>query len=361
MSKFKIEDLWEKFNFNPNPDQINAIRHIDGPLFLTAGPGCGKTRVLLWRAVNLIVFNNVKPDDIYLGTFTEKASLQLKEGLKILLGEASNRLDKPFDISRMYLGTIHSSCQKMLRDKKFSDSYKKPKFSIMDELDQYFFMNTNFSKLIEDSGMNELGVIKKVNSIFKDSKYISESKFKAINNLIEVFNRLTEETIDEESIKNKKRKLTDDEKFILELYIKYKNLTIYNESCRVDLSSLQELALNHIKKNDKSMDQFKYIIVDEYQDTNYVQEQLFFTLAKKNKNLCIVGDDDQALYRFRGATVENLVFFEERCEKYLGVKPVIYNLGTNYRSKSKIVSLYKDFMDNGKWEDTKNKKKFFIS
>ncbi len=82
--------MWAAAGFQPNPAQENAIRHVDGPLYLPAGPGSGKTRVLLWRTLNLIVFHQVAPDAIYLSTFTEKAAQQLKEGLRGLLGMATN-------------------------------------------------------------------------------------------------------------------------------------------------------------------------------------------------------------------------------------------------------------------------------
>ncbi|MDZ7648442.1 MAG: UvrD-helicase domain-containing protein [Cytophagales bacterium] len=90
--------------------------------------------------------------------------------------------------------------------------------------------------------------------------------------------------------------------------------------------------------------------MDEYQDTNSIQEQIYFELAKKCKNICVVGDDDQALYRFRGATVENLVEFESRCKKYLGVAPKKISLNTNYRSKKFIVDFYCDFINQTDWK-----------
>src|SRR4030042_3606345 len=109
--RITLTHLWAKTGFKPNDNQKEAILHIDGPLFLTAGPGSGKTRVLLWRTLNLIVFNDVKPEEIFLSTFTEKAALQLKDGLRSLLGLVTNQTGQPYDISAMSIGTVHSICR----------------------------------------------------------------------------------------------------------------------------------------------------------------------------------------------------------------------------------------------------------
>jgi len=134
-----IEHFWNLRNFKPNENQREAILYVDGPLFLTAGPGSGKTRVLLWRTLNLIVFHGVKPEDIFLSTFTEKAALQLKEGLKTLLGLVTNETGQPYDISKMALGTVHSICQSLITDRRFSEggARKHPPL-LMDALSQYF-------------------------------------------------------------------------------------------------------------------------------------------------------------------------------------------------------------------------------
>ncbi|MEI7469364.1 MAG: UvrD-helicase domain-containing protein, partial [Chloroflexota bacterium] len=106
MSSQRIEDLWQQFKFSPNTAQDQAIRHVDGPLYLPAGPGSGKTRVLLWRTVNLIAFQQVRPREIFLSTFTEKAATQLREGLRTLLGAASNLTGQQYDVGEMYVGTV---------------------------------------------------------------------------------------------------------------------------------------------------------------------------------------------------------------------------------------------------------------
>lgn len=103
-----LKVLWREFGFEPNHEQREAILHEDGPLFLPAGPGSGKTRVLLWRAINLITTNCVKPEEIFLSTFTEKAALQLRNGLRTLLSAVSEKTGTPYDTAKLYVGTIHS-------------------------------------------------------------------------------------------------------------------------------------------------------------------------------------------------------------------------------------------------------------
>jgi superfamily I DNA/RNA helicase len=141
-----IQDIWKALRpepFCPHPNQERAILHSRGPLYLPAGPGAGKTRVLLWRTVNLIAFQGVKPENIFLATFTEKAALQLREGLRSLLEMATEVTNIPYDASRVYVGTAHSLCQRILRDHRFSKGAEH-RFSpvLLDELSQYLYLTS---------------------------------------------------------------------------------------------------------------------------------------------------------------------------------------------------------------------------
>ena len=341
--------FWKLKKFKPNAQQEEAILYTDGPLFLTAGPGSGKTRVLLWRTLNLIVFHGVSPGEIYLSTFTEKAALQLKEGLRSLLGMVSNETGKPYDLSKMAIGTVHSICQTLITDRRFSPGgARKHAPILMDELSQYFMIYNRFfwQKLWESAGFkDEDSANKAINEYF--SGFESQSRHNATTKIIDIFNRFSEESLNPDEV------ITGDAVLscILKMYRTYLDeLNSHPLIKQVDFSLLQKMAFENISAFSGSSKVFKHVIIDEYQDTNAIQEKIFFELAKGHKNICVVGDDDQALYRFRGATVENLVEFEERCENYLGLRPKRIDLSINYRSRKKIVDAYTDFINLIDWE-----------
>ena len=353
-----IQDLWKARNFKPNPKQEQAILHMDGPLYLPAGPGSGKTRVLLWRVVNLIVCHDVKPTDIYLSTFTEKAALQLREGLRQYLGEVTNLTGTPFDIGNMYVGTVHSLCQRLLADRRLYTEHRRPKPpSLMDELGQYFFVynqrcwNALTAVAEFDGESNQV-----INEFF--GRKNSRSRHHAVVNTIALFNRFSEERI----VPAEARRHTRDAvlKKLLRMYEEYLNLLeTTNAVPLTDFSLLQQNAVKVLEANPDAGHVFQHVIIDEYQDTNTIQEQLFFRLATGHKNLCVVGDDDQALYRFRGATVENFVQFPERCKRYLKVVPRRIELNTNYRSRERIVDFYSRFMEHEDWQVEGKRNKFY--
>jgi DNA helicase-2/ATP-dependent DNA helicase PcrA len=346
-----IEDLWKETRFTPNPEQENAIKHIEGPLFLAAGPGSGKTRVLLWRTLNLIVYHNIDPEEIFLATFTEKAAAQLKEGLLSYLALVTNKTGMAYDISAMSIGTVHSICQKLLTDRRFAKNrVRQHPPVLMEELGQYFFVYRRafWDSLCKTAGFTDGDEgIQEVNRFFGNlyQREPSKSRHKAAVALIALFNRFSEEYLNPDICITENEILTK----LLMMYSAY--MKKLDEENKIDFSLLQKKAYDHISAFDKTGSIFKHIIVDEYQDTNTIQEKLFFTLAAGNRNICVVGDDDQALYRFRGATVENLVQFESRCRNNLKQEASRIDLSTNYRSRIQIVKAYTDFIELADWKN----------
>jgi len=363
-----IQDLWEITEFTPNEAQERAILHIDGPLYLPAGPGSGKTRVLLWRTLNLIVFHDVPPEAIYLSTFTEKAALQLREGLQVLLGYVTNLTGRPFDLTQMYVGTVHSLCQRILTDRRFSLERQRNEVPhLLDELGQYFhlFRRRNWESLTESIGLNGDDDNVTIYRVFKPGyRYDSTSRHNAVTKCQAFFNRLSEECIDPTRALEQLRAADpevmnycaqhniDSEglELLYRLYREYRqSLSDRQNVPLTDFALLQQAAFDTLTQLNGSEEVFQHVIVDEYQDTNTIQERIFFHLAAGHQNICAVGDDDQALYRFRGATVENFVDFTDRCERYLGIEPREIPLTRNYRSCEEIIDFYTDFMQQCNW------------
>jgi DNA helicase-2/ATP-dependent DNA helicase PcrA len=265
-----IESLFARVGFSPNENQRHAIEHLDGPLFLVAGPGSGKTRVLLWRVVNMIVFHGVPPESIFLSTFTEKAAKQLQDGLVSLLGLASEQTGKPYDLSGMYVGTVHALCHRLLQDRTLvADRERSSTPAVLDELDQYFTLaqGSFWSEAIAQLGFEgELPAFRQVlNSQFDPPA--SASRHKAVVNLQSLFNRLSEEDLDPKDILER---APAEYASLFGLYQLYRDRLGKN---RVDLSLLQRAAYRALLANDGTMHRFRYVIVDEYQDTNAIQER----------------------------------------------------------------------------------------
>jgi len=343
----KIDHYWKKAGFTPTENQKQAIIHSKGPLLLTAGPGSGKTRVLLWHTVHLIVYEDIKPEEIFLSTFTEKAALQLKEGLIGLLGMVTNETGIPYDTSKMDIGTVHSICRKIITDRRFTQSGERHFNPVVkDELDQYFLLYRQlWGNFLELSEYDEEQTQRKINNFFYGSDFYS--KHLAVQNCISLFNRFSEEMIKPDDV-DPDDTIRDELVKMYDFYLSYLNAG--NGIRIVDYSLLQQYAHDIIRACKNSNTVFKHIIIDEYQDTNSIQEKIFFELAGGYQNICVVGDDDQALYRFRGATVENLVEFPNRCLQYLKTKPRRIDLNYNFRSTHDIVSFYSAFIDKIDWK-----------
>jgi DNA helicase-2/ATP-dependent DNA helicase PcrA len=327
---------------------------------------------LLWRTLHLIVFQGVSPDEIYLSTFTEKAAHQLKEGLRSLLALATSKNGQPYDLGRMYVGTIHSLCQKLLTDRRFSSNRERRQRPVLlDQLSQYFYVSQaqRWNEFVDGLGFGEAPeeIHQSINGILTNAKpgNGSVSKFRAVNNSISFFNRLSEEDFQTSSRLPLQweaggGQVDDNLLRILQMYERYRNALTNGEGIpQTDFSLLQQEAYHLLKAQNGKGSVFQYVIIDEYQDTNPIQEKLVFELAKGTKNICVVGDDDQALYRFRGATVENFVEFPQKCRELLKQEPRVIPLDTNFRSRQGIVELYSQFITACDWENPQKKNAFF--
>lgn len=310
------------FDFgNANEGQRNAISAVEGPVLITAGPGTGKTYTLVQRAIYLIEECGVKPESIFIATFTEKAA---KELVTRITNEMSDR-GIVANINEMYIGTFHSLCLRMLKEHlEFTRLHKN--YRLLDSFDQQYMV---FQNIYRFRNIPEVEIALPNGGAWKQSE--------AICNYV---NNLSEELVTPEEL------MTDSDLSIAALGRMLKEYRdVLTEGNLMDFSSIQMEAYRLLQDNADILDELRskitHIMVDEYQDTNFIQEQLVFLLAGNRKNICVVGDDDQGLYRFRGATIRNILEFPQ---KFSDGECRIIPLVINYRSNSDIVDFYNEWM-----------------
>lgn len=312
-----------------NPYQLEAINHIEGPVLIIAGPGSGKTFTLVERIVNLIQNHGVEPESLFVVTFTEKAAQELTTRI-------SNRLLQTgikFNINEMFLGTFHSVCLRIIEDYREYSRLKRS-FVLMDQFDQQYFLYQKLKRFRE---------IENIDQLWGSDMTPTWSKSE---NLLRWLNKVTEEAIDHTRLIE-----SNDEALIAlgEAYALYQEML--NEHNALDFSTIQLEALNLLRNHPDVLaslqSRIKYLMVDEYQDTNTIQEMILKLLMGDEQNLCVVGDDDQALYRFRGATIRNILQFPQNFEEG---KCKQIKLVTNYRSHPDIIHFYNTWMNDHTWE-----------
>ena len=310
------------FDFsNANEAQKEAITQTEGPLLITAGPGTGKTFTLVQRAVYLIQEKNVKPEQILIVTFTEKAA---KEIVTRITNELMSR-NIAININEMYIGTFHSICLRFIKEHLEYTRVKK-NYRILDSFDQQYIVFQNIRKFRAIEGLNDV--------------ISSTGAWNQANEICFLVNNLNEELVDYNLLIN-----DDQQEIRITGEIMYTYAKLLKEDNMLDFSSIQTEAYWLLKNTPDILtelqNQIQYIMIDEYQDTNYIQEQLVFLLAGERQNIAVVGDDDQGLYRFRGATIRNILEFPGKFEKN---KCKQVSLVVNYRSDSKIVDFYNEWI-----------------
>ena len=314
-----------------NKEQYEAVTHVNGPLLVIAGAGSGKTRVLTHRVAYLISENNVKPWNILAITFTNKAAREMKERIEKILGE---------NVAKdMWVGTFHSICVRILRREIERIGFDR----------NFLIFDTTDSKTIIKECIKELNLDDK---LFGD-KYLMSEISKAKNDMIDC-------------TKYENMYASD-----YRLGKVSKVYTLYQEKLRknnaVDFDDIINHTIKILQQNEDVLayyqDKFKYILVDEYQDTNKSQDMLINLFARESQNICVVGDDQQSIYKFRGADITNILNFSNN---YKAAKTV--KLEQNYRSTQRILELANAVIKNNKgnvdkklWtqNDEGSKPKFF--
>ncbi len=298
-----------------NDKQKEAVEWPDGPILVLAGAGSGKTRVLTTKLAYLVNERGVNPYNILAITFTNKAAKEMKERAFKMLGS---------DAYQMQISTFHSLGLLLIRE-----NYEKLRFE------------KNFTILDSD---DSLTIIKKIlKDMNLDSKFYNP---RAIRNKI---SSAKNELMDSNYYSRFAN--SEYEEIVLEVFRKYEQKVLKNNS--MDFDDLLLLPIKLFKKYpevlEKYQDRFKYILVDEYQDTNEAQYILIKMLSKKYKNICVVGDLDQSIYGFRGANFRNILNFEK---DYPDAK--VIPLEENYRSTGNILNVANDIIKHNKQRKEKN-------
>ncbi len=311
-----------------NEEQKRAVEYGSGPLLIIAGAGTGKTTVVTERIKYLISSEKAKPQEILALTFTEKASREMEERVDISL---------PYGVTQMWISTFHAFCDRVLRTEAINIGLD-PGYKLMTEAETIMFFRKNIFKF--------------------DLKYFRPygNPMKFIRGMSQHFSRLKDEDVAPEQyfqyaqklkMKNEKLKIEEEEiAKTLELANAYRT---YEElKVREGVADYADLISNTLKlfrtrKNilRRYQEQFRYLLIDEFQDTNFAQNELAVLLAGERKNITVVGDDDQAIYRWRGAAISNIIQFRKTFPK---AKIIV--LTKNYRSTKEILDRSYDLIQH---------------
>ena len=297
-----------KYLNNLNKAQKEAVLHLDGPLLIVAGAGSGKTKVLTSRIAHIIKEKKAFPNQILSVTFTNKAAKEMQKRVSSILDSEA--------IGLSWLGTFHSICAKLLR-KHAPAARLTSNFTIIDTDDQVRLIK-NICKA-ENIDIKQLAP-KYILSIIDRWKNKGFYPGEVIINKNDIY-----------------------EKTVLPLYKIYQQKLLDLNAC-----DFGDLILHVVKILEKNTDiremysnNFKYILVDEYQDTNYIQSRWLYLLSEKHQNICCVGDDDQSIYSWRGAEIKNFLEFDQ---VYKNSK--VIRLEENYRSSQNILSVASNLIAN---------------
>lgn len=305
-----------------NERQREAVLHKDGPLMIVAGAGSGKTKVLTTRIAHLMAYHGVDSFNILALTFTNKAAKEMKERVEKVLGNT--------DARNLYIGTFHSVFARILRAEAPKLGYPS-NFTIYD---------TDDAKGVVKTVVNELGLDDKLYKPSTVYNRISSAK----NALVGPAEYASDYGIQQEDMRSNRPAMA-------QVYDAYSKRCFKNGAMDFDdlLIKFYELLKNFPDSLHKFQHKFKYILIDEYQDTNPAQYEIIKLLGAAHENVCVVGDDAQSIYSFRGATIQNILQFQK---DYDDVK--VIKLEQNYRSSQNIINVANEVIRNNKGQIPKN-------
>ena len=315
-----------------DPKKLEIINHVDGPLLVIAGPGAGKTMAIVERIVHLIGTCGIAPESIFVSTFTEKAAKELLTRISRRLMEEGLKVSP----NEMYIGTMHSLFLRVLKEYSEFTRLKK-NYKTFDDFDQSYIVYRRMHQFRE---IENFGLVAK-----------AQSNWTNAGTLCGYLNKVREEAIDPETLLSAPE---PEVKALGEAYKLY--CEILEAENAIDFSAIQSEMLSLVESHPDVLaeirSKIKYLIVDEYQDTNTIQERILLKLAGPAANICVVGDEDQSIYRFRGASVRNILQFADNFPAG-ACKTVV--LDTNFRSHKDIVSFYNRWMNGCEWKDGKKR------
>ena len=304
-----------------NTEQYNAATNYKGPTLIIAGAGSGKTRVLTYRIAHMLN-QNIAPYKVLSLTFTNKAAAEMKERIGIVVGkEVANKI---------WMGTFHSVFAKILRTEAEHIGYKSS-FTIYDTTDTKSVLNSIIKEMNLDEKVYKVAAVYSRISLAKNSlvqyqAYVSNAQ------LIEA---------------DKQSRMP----YIFEIYKRYAQKCFAANAMDFDdlLLNTNVLFRDHPEVLAKYQDKFQYILVDEYQDTNFAQYLIIKKLSAKHNNICVVGDDSQSIYSFRGAKIQNILNFKTDYPNFS-----LYKLEQNYRSSQNIVNAANSLIEKNRNRIPKN-------
>ena len=354
----EFEDITSKVlkrDISSNKQQKKAIlSEPNKSLFIVAGPGSGKTTVMVLKILKYIFVDDIDPSKILATTFTKKAADELYSRILGWGDEIKRHLEDKYcdesfesiakiesiDFNQIIIGTTDSIAEELLRDNR------KPGENQSIVIEEFVANTAMIKILIKDEKYRNEKLVEYLKELSGKTKLEEPSKMSEI--LMEIKNRIFYDQINFDELYEKTQE-NSGPRLSLDCIKEYEN-TLKNRNT-IDFAMLESNFLEKLKNNelDLFLDEIKIVLIDEYQDTNLIQEDIYFTIAKSalenDGNITVVGDDDQSLYRFRGATVDLFTNYQKRVKDKLSIDVEEINLTTNYRSTENIINHCNQFAE----------------